>query len=197
VYQLVEYKTIWDSGNGTFASPFLVFAPRPTNFSIFLSSIPKTNGSSSIMLETNFGEVAMIPINVLVVDDSRTMRIMVMRAINNMPGITWNISEASDGLEAIQVIQNQPTELILLDWNMPNCSGIDLVRAIRQMGWDLPIVMITSEKTVAKIEEALNDAGANGYICKPFTENEVHSKIGSVLKDYMEKHGKGHLVASL
>jgi two-component system chemotaxis response regulator CheY len=122
----------------------------------------------------------MSQIRALVVDDSKVMRLMVMRALNRMPNIGWDYLEASDGAEALEAFMNDGNiDICFVDWNMPNMPGIEFVRQVRATGnFDhVPMVMVTSEKTVAKIEEALSDAGANCYICKPFTEEEINQKI--------------------
>jgi two-component system, chemotaxis family, chemotaxis protein CheY len=131
-------------------------------------------------------------ITALVVDDSKVMRLMVIRALNRIVGIEWEYIEAADGAEALGVFNTREFDIGFVDWNMPNMPGIEFVRQMRATGNSdhIPLVMVTSEKTVAKIEEALSDAGANAYICKPFTEDDIAKKVGPLLEAVVEMRGE-------
>jgi two-component system, chemotaxis family, chemotaxis protein CheY len=72
-------------------------------------------------------------------------------------------------------------ELVLSDWNMPNMNGLEFVREIRKVNPSVPIIMITTEGSEDKISEAI-EAGANGYVCKPFTPDKIKEQINSVIK---------------
>ena len=76
------------------------------------------------------------------------------------------------------------TDIVFADWNMPNMSGVEFVRQVRAMGETehIPIVMVTSERTISRIEEALDSAGANTFISKPFTVEYMRRKIGPVVR---------------
>jgi two-component system chemotaxis response regulator CheY len=69
--------------------------------------------------------------------------------------------------------------MCFVDWNMPNVTGVEFVKRARAGGtaFHIPMVMVTSEQTMAKIEEALNDAGADSFICKPFTPDDMKVKL--------------------
>jgi two-component system chemotaxis response regulator CheY len=114
---------------------------------------------------------------VLVVDDSGTMRKIVIRALNSV-GVT-DTAEAPDGEEGIKIFQAAPFDIVLTDWNMPKKSGIDLTREIRALGSAVPVVMITTEAEKSRVVEAIQ-AGVNDYLVKPFS-NEV-------LREKLEKH---------
>jgi two-component system, chemotaxis family, chemotaxis protein CheY len=130
----------------------------------------------------------MSKIKALVVDDSKVMRLMVMRALNRIPATEFEFIEAGDGSEALNLFKEHPVDMAFVDWNMPTMSGIEFVRHVRSMPSTdhVRLVMVTSEKTVAKIDEALEHAGANAYICKPFTEEEVGQKVGKILQEVNE-----------
>ena len=112
---------------------------------------------------------------VLVVDDSGTMRKIVVRALNHV-GFTDTV-EAGDGAEALTVFQANQIDLVLTDWNMPNKSGIDLTRDIRAGGSSTPIFMVTTEAEKSRVVEAIQ-AGVSDYLVKPFTADTLREKLG-------------------
>ena len=111
---------------------------------------------------------------VLVVDDSWTMRKIIIRALN-AAGFADTI-EAGDGAEALAVFQQSPAELVLTDWNMPKKSGIELVRDIRALGSKVPILMITTEAEKSRVLDAIQ-AGISDYLVKPFTQETLREKL--------------------
>lgn len=117
-------------------------------------------------------------INALVVDDSGIMRKLVMRSLRQSNLADFVFTEAEDGLVALNKFDPKTMDMIFVDWNMPNMSGIDLVRKIRETQQQhIPIVMITTEGTMGKVEEALDSAGVDGYVVKPFTVEVLTSKL--------------------
>ena len=117
--------------------------------------------------------------NALVVDDSAVMRKVLTGALARAD-IT-DVAYAADGVEAVAACENQDFKIVLMDWNMPNMSGIEAVKAIRAMGKTIPIVMVTSETEKSRIIEALK-AGANNYIVKPFEPETIVGKIKDLLR---------------
>jgi two-component system, chemotaxis family, chemotaxis protein CheY len=111
---------------------------------------------------------------VMVVDDSGTMRKIVIRALN-AAGFSDTI-EASDGVEALSVFQKSQIGLVMTDWNMPNKSGLDLTRDIRALGSKVPIFMITTEAEKGRVVEAIQ-AGVTDYLTKPFTQDALQAKL--------------------
>lgn len=111
---------------------------------------------------------------VLVVDDSGTMRKIVIRALN-ASGFSDTV-EAGDGVEALQVFQSSEIGMILTDWNMPNKSGLDLTKDIRALGSKVPIFMITTEAEKGRVVEAIQ-AGITDYLTKPFTQDALQAKL--------------------
>ncbi len=111
---------------------------------------------------------------VLVVDDSATMRKIIIRALTAI-GIN-DTAQAGDGVEALQLFQQDSFDLVLTDWNMPNKTGIELVRDIRAAGSSTPVVMITTEAEKARVLEAIQ-AGISDYLVKPFTPDALQQKL--------------------
>lgn len=121
--------------------------------------------------------------NVLIVDDMLTMRKLVSKALKEL-GFT-NISEASDGVKGWEVISagGKKIDLVISDWNMPNCSGLDLLKRVRADGRfaKTPFVLLTAESDKAQVIEAIK-AGVDGYIVKPFTSIQLSDKLSEVYK---------------
>ena len=115
----------------------------------------------------------------LIVDDSRAMRAILGRILREAH---FEVLEASHGREALELLRKrhplQPFELALVDWNMPEMSGYELVRAVRadDAFRDLRIVMVTTENEIEKIARAL-EAGADEYAMKPFTKEVILEKL--------------------
>ncbi|MCL2656949.1 MAG: chemotaxis response regulator CheY [Betaproteobacteria bacterium] len=121
----------------------------------------------------------------LVVDDFSTMRRIVRNLLKEL-GYT-NVDEAEDGAVALQKLQNGGFDFVVTDWNMPNMTGIELLQAIRASAQlkGLPVLMITAEAKKENIIQAAQ-AGASGYIVKPFTAATMSEKLGKIF----EKMGK-------
>jgi two-component system, chemotaxis family, chemotaxis protein CheY len=120
--------------------------------------------------------------NVLLVDDSSTMRKIIGRSLRQA-GIEFdNIFEASDGLEALDVLENQHVDIVLSDINMPNMDGIAFLRekANRDPIKNIPVLMISTETGDDIIGEA-KSLGAVGAIKKPFTPDKVNEVLGPLL----------------
>jgi two-component system chemotaxis response regulator CheY len=123
----------------------------------------------------------------LVVDDFSTMRRIVRNLLKEL-GFS-NVDEAEDGVVALAKLKNGGFDFVISDWNMPNMTGIDLLRAIRADAGlsGLPVLMITAEAKKENIIEAAQ-AKANGYIVKPFTAAVLDEKLNKILKT-LEKVG--------
>jgi two-component system chemotaxis response regulator CheY len=118
---------------------------------------------------------------ILVVDDMLTMRKLVGKVCKDI-GFT-DITEAADGNLAWQALNaaSPPIGLIISDWNMPNCSGIDLLRKIRSDAkyGKLPFILVTAEAEQSQIIEAVK-AGVSNYVVKPFTADVLKQKLEQV-----------------
>jgi len=116
---------------------------------------------------------------VLVVDDSATMRKIIIKGLREAGFDELDFAEAVDGASALEALRKEEFDLVLSDINMPGMDGLALVRCVRDEalgGADLPIVMITTEGGLERVQEALA-AGANDYLRKPFTSDQLHKKI--------------------
>ncbi|MFQ5653431.1 MAG: response regulator [Planctomycetota bacterium] len=111
---------------------------------------------------------------ILIIDDSAVMRMMIKRMLTKA-GIDADILEASNGEEGLLQLPNEP-DLILCDWNMPEMDGMEFLRRIRADQVTIPLVMVTTETHFARKGEALR-AGANGFLSKPFTPQELAHEI--------------------
>ncbi len=122
-------------------------------------------------------------INALIVDDSGIMRKMVMRTLDETELANFTFTEAKDGLDALEKFDARTINMMFVDWNMPNMSGIEFVRKIRddETG-HIPIVMVTTEGTMAKVEEALDEAQVDSYVVKPFTAEVLRKKLQPVIE---------------
>jgi two-component system chemotaxis response regulator CheY len=117
----------------------------------------------------------------LVVDDFSTMRRIVRNLLKEL-GHT-NADEAEDGAVALTKLRNEKFDFVVSDWNMPNMTGIELLKAIRAEPSlkDLPVLMITAEARKENIIEAAQN-GASGYIVKPFTAATLDEKLTKIFK---------------
>ena len=121
----------------------------------------------------------------LVVDDFPTMR-RIVRSLLKELGFT-NVEEAEDGQDALNKLRAGNFEFVVSDWNMPNLDGLEMLKEIRQDNAlkDLPVLMVTAEAKKENIMAAAQ-AGANGYVVKPFTAATLEEKLNKIF----EKMGK-------
>ena len=117
----------------------------------------------------------------LVVDDFSTMRRIVRNLLKEL-GYT-NVDEAEDGAIALQKLQAGGFEFVVTDWNMPNMDGLELLKTIRADGAmsALPVLMVTAEAKKENIIAAAQ-AGASGYVVKPFTAATLEEKLNKIFE---------------
>jgi two-component system chemotaxis response regulator CheY len=118
---------------------------------------------------------------VLIVDDSATMRMIVIKALRQAGYPQLEIIEAGGAKEALEKIAAGGIELVLSDINMPEISGLELVKVIRTKFKDLPIVMVTTESS-PEMRDQMKTAGASGLIVKPFQQEELEKILGKFIK---------------
>ena len=116
----------------------------------------------------------------LVVDDFSTMRRIVKNLLHDL-GYA-NVQEADDGKTALPMLQAEPFDVLITDWNMPGMPGLDLLKAVRSDPKlaKMPVLMLTAEAKREQIIEAAQ-AGVNGYVIKPFTAITLKEKIDKIL----------------
>ena len=117
----------------------------------------------------------------LVVDDFSTMRRIVRNLLKEL-GFT-NVTEAEDGVDGLAKLRAEHFDFVVSDWNMPNMTGIDMLRAIRADPAlkHLPVLMVTAEAKRENIIEAAQ-AGASGYVVKPFTAATLSEKLNKIFQ---------------
>jgi two-component system chemotaxis response regulator CheY len=118
--------------------------------------------------------------NILIVDDSKAMRAIVTRAVKAAGFGDATYREAGNGVEALAAIRATTPDLVLTDWNMPEMTGFELVKAIRAEGFGMKIGMVTSEAAPELREQAIQ-AGALFLLCKPFTPDAVKAALQPIL----------------
>ena len=118
--------------------------------------------------------------DILLVDDSKTMRVMVQRAIRQAGYKGLSITEAGNGVEALKAMSVEQPRLVLSDWNMPEMSGIDLLNQVRANKNQVPFGFITSESSTAIREMAIG-CGAQFILAKPFTSDQVQDALSPIL----------------
>lgn len=118
-------------------------------------------------------------IRVLIADDSRVMRQIVIRTLRQA-GYDWDVREAADGQEALEAVRADEPDVVLSDWNMPNLTGIDLLRRLRAEGFSTPFGFVTSEGS-DEMRSTAEEAGALFLIAKPFTADTFRDAIEPVL----------------
>ena len=119
-------------------------------------------------------------ITILVVDDFATMRRIVKGNLRQM-GFS-KIVEAEDGQKALEELKKNEVDLIISDWNMPNMTGLEFLKAVRsdESFKQIPFVMVTAEGQKDNVMEAVK-AGVSNYIVKPFTPDTFEEKLRKVL----------------
>lgn len=117
---------------------------------------------------------------VLIVDDSRAMRMIVRRSLRQAGFDGLEVEEAVNGKEALDRIRESAPDLVLCDWNMPVMSGPELLAALREQGVAVRFGFITSEGNEQMRAKAA-EAGADFLIAKPFTVERMQSALAPVL----------------
>ncbi len=120
----------------------------------------------------------MSEIRVLIVDDSSVMRKIVERALRQAGLEPLVVLEAGSGVEGLDALRGGTVQLILSDINMPSMDGLEFLRQVRsqKLADGVPVVMITTESSEEHVRQAI-EAGAQGYIRKPFTAEQVKERV--------------------
>jgi two-component system chemotaxis response regulator CheY len=113
----------------------------------------------------------------LVIDDSRTIRMILS---NTLAELGYQVSQASNGKEALSAVEREDDgfALFLVDWNMPEMNGLEFVKCLRANPRysTVPLMMVTTETEMSQMTTAL-EAGANEYVMKPFTKEIITDKL--------------------
>lgn len=119
--------------------------------------------------------------NILIVDDSKSMRMLIKKMLESSGLFSSNIMEAENGQAALDLMETQKMDLVFTDINMPVMTGLDMVKEMKRKSYNIPIIVITTDGSHATVVEAIAN-GAVGYIKKPFN--------AEMIKDIVEKHLK-------
>jgi len=119
---------------------------------------------------------------VLIIDDAMVMRNIHKNILMEFGLHDEDLLEAADGKSALQIATTTPIDLFLVDWNMPELSGLDFVKSIRSMTSykNTPIIMVTSEAAKYNVLEAI-EAGVTNYIVKPIKADMLKEKLGKYM----------------
>ncbi len=119
--------------------------------------------------------------NIMVVDDSSAMRMMIVRTLRQAGFGGKNVEQAEDGAIALEKIRAKQPDLVLADWNMPNMTGIELLAALREEENEVDFGFITTEST-KKMRQRATEAGAKFLIAKPFTVESFERVLDLIKK---------------
>ncbi len=128
--------------------------------------------------------------NILVVDDSLPMRKVIKKTIKASGFTNAEYAEASDGFEALKVLEDKWVDIVVTDYNMPNMDGMKLIEEMKtdETLSTIPVLVITTEGSRGKVDEFISK-GAAGYIKKPFTPEEIRSKLHEILGENNDDDG--------
>jgi two-component system chemotaxis response regulator CheY len=116
--------------------------------------------------------------SLMIVDDSATMRKIIMRTVR-MAGVTVDrTEEAGNGIEALEKLNQSPVDMMLVDVNMPGMGGPELVKKVRELpACSATRIIIVSTESSQELIDSVIASGANGYITKPFTPENFQKKL--------------------
>ena len=128
--------------------------------------------------------------NILIVDDSSSMRSVIKKAIKVSGFDVGEYLMAGDGREALQVLQDEWVDLVLTDINMPHMNGLELIAAMKedQLSSAIPVVMVSTDGSQKTISEAMA-LGASGYIRKPFQPEEIKGILSRIMGETGDAEG--------
>ena len=143
---------------------------------LFCHKCPVNAGGPTRVVSFEFWKILGNTMNtrVLVADDSKTMRKIILRSLEAV-GVSSTV-EAADGAEAVDLFQPGQFDLVLTDWNMPGKTGLEVVQEIRAQDASVPIIMITTEAEKTRVLQAIQ-AGVSDYLVKPFTADTLREKL--------------------
>lgn len=120
--------------------------------------------------------------NVLIVDDSSSMRLVIKKTIKASGFAVGAYWEAADGRQALDILADEWVDLVLTDINMPNMSGLELISEMKkdQVLESIPVVMVTTEGSEKIVDECMA-IGAKGYIKKPFAPEDIKRTLNTIM----------------
>ncbi|MDA3790859.1 MAG: response regulator [Desulfobacula sp.] len=120
--------------------------------------------------------------SILIVDDSLPMRSVIKRTFKTAGYAGSEFHEAANGQEALELMKNRWIDIVMTDYNMPVMNGMEFIKTIKKYDLlkDIPVVVISTEGNKEKVKEFM-DAGAAGYIPKPFTPETIRDLLNNIL----------------
>jgi two-component system chemotaxis response regulator CheY len=118
---------------------------------------------------------------ILIVDDSKAMRMILIRTLRQAGFTNYQAAEAGDGAEALHAVQASKPDLILSDWNMPKVSGLELLTTLNKSGCKVKFGFVTSEST-PEMRVAAMQAGALFLLTKPFTPARLQEVLAPIMR---------------
>ncbi|MCA1786156.1 MAG: response regulator [Desulfobacteraceae bacterium] len=120
--------------------------------------------------------------SILIVDDSLPMRAVIKRTLKAAGYGASNLFEAANGEQALALMKNSWVDLVITDYNMPVMDGLEFIKTMKEQDLfqDIPVVVVSTEGNQTRIDEFMN-AGAAGYITKPFTAEAIRDVIVTIL----------------
>lgn len=123
-------------------------------------------------------------LRILVVDDSATMRYLIVKALKQIGYDDCHIIQCDTGNKVLEFIEKAQIDLVLLDWYIPEMDGLKVLKAIKRGKFkNTPVIMLTTEQNKKKITAAIA-AGADEYILKPLQTTILYSKLTKIAKKY-------------
>ena len=118
--------------------------------------------------------------NILIVDDSKAMRMIIRRTLRQAGYAALSVTEACNGSEAMELVRREPPDLIFCDWNMPEMSGLEFIETLGREGLHARYGFVTSESS-PEVRATAEKAGAAFFITKPFTPDAFCDALEPVL----------------
>lgn len=115
---------------------------------------------------------------ILLVEDDQDLSMMVKAGLE---GERHVVDCAFDGDEAMHLLKSEEYDLVVLDWQLPKLSGLDVLKKLRQMGKSVSVIMLTGKSAIDHKEEGI-DTGADDYLTKPFDMRELHARLRALLR---------------
>jgi two-component system chemotaxis response regulator CheY len=123
-------------------------------------------------------------IKILIVDDVSELRAFLTGCLKQL-GFT-NVSQAKDGINAMQQLKKTPRNIVFLDIEMPKQNGIETLKEIHELNPDTFVIMLSCHSSLENVKEAIS-SGASGFIVKPFSSDKVKESLLHFTKNYVKK----------